>query len=81
MVDPRMRVVNGGLRTLENPINVYGLENMSEGYPEPRVRLDEHPIRVTSERSLDLKYLRRCRRIRLNHGLVDGFVNNYCYIM
>ena len=76
-----MRAEGGGLRTLENPINVHGLENMSEGYPEPRVRLDDHPIRVTSERSLDLKYLRRYRRLRLTHGLVDGFVNNYCYIM
>ena len=76
-----MRVTNGGLRSLENPINVHGLDNMDEGYADPRVRLDEHPIRVTSERALDLKYLHRCRRLRLTHGLVNGFVNNYCYIM
>ena len=81
MVDPRMRVVNGGLRTLESPMNVHGLENMDEGYPEPRVGLDDHPIRPTSERNLDLKYLQRFRRVRLTQLVVNSFVNNYCYIM
>ena len=81
MVDPRRRVEGGGLRTLDSAINERGLENMSEGYPKPRVRLDDHPVRPTSERNLDLKYLRRCRRTRLTHKSVNAFVNNYCSIV
>ena len=81
MVDPRRRVEGGGLQSLDSIINERGLENVSEGYPEPRVRLDDHPVRMTSPRSLDVKYLRRYRRLRLNQGLVDGFVNNYCFMM
>ena len=81
MVDPRRRVKGGGLQSLDSVINERGLENISEGYPEPRVRLDDHPVRMTSPRSFDVKYLRRYRRLRLNQGLVDGFVNNYCFMM
>ena len=53
MVDPRMRVEGGGLRELDSPVNVHGLQNMSVGYPEARVRLDDHPIHPTSTRNLD----------------------------
>ena len=81
MVDTRMRVSGGGLRDLDNPVNVHRLENMNVGYSEPRVRLDDHPVRPTSTRNLDLKYLRRCRRTRLTHKSVNAFVNNYCVIM
>ena len=81
MVDPRIRVEGSGLRDLDNPVNIHRLENMSVGHPEPRVRLDDHPVRPTSVRNLDLKYLRRSRRIRLTHHVVNSFVNNYCYIM
>ena len=81
MVDPRRRVEGGGLRTLDSAINERGLENMSEGYPEPREGLDDHPVRPTSERNLDLKYLRRCRRTRLTRKSVNAFVNNNCFIM
>ena len=80
-MDPKMRVAGGGLRDLVNLINVHGLSNMSTGYPEERTRLDDHPVRSTSQRNIDLKYLRRCRRARLTHESVNGFVNNYCYIM
>ena len=76
-----MRVVGGGFRDLDNPVNVLGLANMSEGYPEARVRLEGHPVRPTSQRNVDLKYLRRFRRTRLTHKSVNAFVNNYCYIM
>ena len=76
-----MRVAGVGLQDLVNPANVYGLDNMNLNRPEERTLLEDHPVRVTSQRSFDLKYLRRCRRIRLTHGLVDGFINNYCYIM
>ena len=75
MVDPRMHVEGGDLRDLDSPVNVHRLENMSVGYPEPKVRLDDHPVRPTSERNLDLKYLRRCRRVSLNHNMVNSFVN------
>ena len=81
MVDPRMRVEEGGLRDLDSPVNVHRLENMSAGYLEPKVILDDQPVRPTSERNLDLKYLRRCRRVSLNHNMVNSFVNNYCFIM
>ena len=81
MADPRMRVAGEGIRTLDNPINVHRLENMSVGYPEERTRLDGHPIQSTSPRNLDLKYLRRCRRTRLTQKSVNGFINNYCFIM
>ena len=76
-----MRVEDGGLRTLENPINVHGLENINLNRPEERTMLEDHPVRVTTPRSFDLKYLRRYRRVRLTHGLVDGFLNNYCFMM
>ena len=81
MVDPRMPVEGSGLRTLNNPVNVHGLENMSTGYPEARTRLDDHPIQARSPMNLDLKYLRRFRRTRLTHKSVNAFVNNYCHIM
>ena len=76
-----MRVVGGGLRTLDNPMNVYGVENMSVGYPEESTRLDGYPIFPPTPRNIDIKYLRRCRRVPLTHQLVNGFVNNYCYFM
>ena len=76
-----MRTEGDGLRPMDNPINVHGLDNMDLGHPEERTMMEDHPVRVTSERSFDLKYLRRYRRIRLNRGLVDGFVNNYCFMM
>ena len=81
MADPRRRVVGGGLRDLDSPVNERGLENMSVGYPEARVRLDDQPIPPTSQRNLDLKYLRRCRKTRLTHQSVNAFINNYCFIM
>ena len=76
-----MRVEGGSLRTLDNPINVHGLENMSVGYPEARTMLDGHPIQATSPRNWDLKYLRRFRRTRSTQKSVNGFVNNYCHII
>ena len=76
-----MRVAGVGLQDLVNPVNVYGLDNMDLNRPEERTMLEDHPVRVTSPRSFDIKYLRRCRRLRLTHGLVDGFVNNYCFMM
>ena len=61
MVDPRMRVAGVGLQDLVNPVNVYGLDNMDLNRPEERTMLEDHPVRVTSPRSFDIKYLRRCR--------------------
>ena len=81
MVDPRMRVTGAGLKDLENPVNVYGLGNMDLNRPEEETLLEGNPIRVTSPRTFDPKYLHRYRRIRLDHGLVDGFINNYCFIL
>ena len=81
MVDPRMRVEGGGLRELDNPVNVHRLENMSVGYPEATTMLEDHPIQPSSPRNIDLKYLLRCRRVRLTHNLLDSFVNNYCFII
>ena len=81
MVDPRMRVTGAGLRDLENPVNVYGLGNMDLNRPEEETLMEGNPIRVTSPMTFDLKYLRRYRRIRLDHELVDGFINNYCFIL
>ena len=76
-----MRVVGGGLRTLDNLINVYGVENMSVGYPEEQTMLDNHPIFPPTQRNIDLKYLRRFRRVPPTHDVVNGFINNYCYII
>ena len=81
MVDPRMRVAGGGLRDLVNPINEHGLDNMSTGYPEARTMLEGHPIHPTTPRNIDLKYLRRFRRVRLTHNVVNGFINSYCHII
>ena len=73
--------VGGGLRALDNPMNAYGLKNISVGYPEERTRLGGHPIYPATPRNLDLKYLRRCTRVPLAHESVNGFINNYCSIM
>ena len=81
MVDPRIRVVGGGLRTLVNPINVHGLKNINMNRPEERTILEDHPVRRTTPRNIDLKYLLRFWRVRLTNDLVDGFVNNYCFMM
>ena len=76
-----MRVVNGGLRSLENPVNIHGLENMNMNRPEEHTRLDAHPIYPATERNLDLKYLRRFRRVPLTQALVNSFIYKYCYVM
>ena len=76
-----MRVVGGGMRELDNPINVYGLSNINMNRPGERTILEDHPVRASTPTSFDLKYLRRYRRVRLTHGLVDGFVHNYCFMM
>ena len=81
MVDPRMRVEGGGLRTLINPVNVHGLENINVNRPEERTMLEDHPILPSTQRNIHHKYLLRCRRVRLTHNLVDGFINSYCFII
>ena len=76
-----MRVEDGGLRSLENPINVHGLRNMDLGRPEERTRLDTNLVWPLTERSLDLTHLRRFRRIPLTQESVNSFVYKYCYVM
>ena len=76
-----MRVTGGGLRELDNAINVHGLDNMSVGYPEETTRLDYYPIYPETSLNLDLKHLRRCRRVPLTHESVNSFAHKYCYVM
>ena len=76
-----MRVEGGGLRTLENPINVHGLENMDLGRPEERTRLEANPVYPATSRNLDLTLLRRCRRVPLTQAIVNSFVYKFCYVM
>ena len=81
MVDPRMRVENGGLRDLSSVVNVCSLQNINVGRPEEQTRLDDNPIYPPTERNLDLKYLRRYRRVPLTQAIVNSFVYKYCYVM
>ena len=81
MVDPRMRVEDGGLRDLINPINVHGLHNMDLGRPEERTRLEANPPYPPSSLNLDMSLLRRCRRVPLTQAIVNSFVYKYCYTM
>ena len=76
-----MRVVDSGLRDLTNPINVHGLGNMDVNRPVEHTRLDAHPIYPATERNLDLKYLRRFRRVPLTQAMVNSFVYKYCFVM
>ena len=76
-----MRVVDGGLRTLANPINIHGLENMNMNHPEERTRLDTNPVYPQTERNLDLTHLRRFRRVLLTQAIVNGFIYKYCFVM
>ena len=76
-----MRVVGEGLKDLSSAVNNCGLRNIHVAYPEARPMLEGHPIHPTTPRNMDLKYLRRCSRVRLTHNMVDGFVNNYCFMM
>ena len=76
-----MRVVDGGLRTLANPINVHGLNNMDMNRPEERTRLDVNLVYPVTERALDLTHLRRFRRVPLTQASVNSFVYKYCYVM
>ena len=80
MVDPRMRVVDGGLRSLANPVNIHGLENMNMNRPEERTRLDTNLV-WPRERALDLTHLRRYRRVPLTQASVNSFVYKYCFVM
>ena len=75
-----MRVVDGGLRSLENPVNVYGLNNMDLGRPEERTRLETNPVYPPTDRALDLTLLRRFRRVPLTQASVNSFVYKYCYV-
>ena len=81
MVDPRMRVVNGGLRSLANPANIHGLNNMDMNRPEERTRLDANLPYWSTERNLDLALLRRYRRVPLTQDSVNSFIYKYCYVM
>ena len=76
-----MRVVDGGLRTLDNPINVHGLNNMDMNRPQERTRLDVNPVYPMTERNLDLTHLRRFRRVPLTQAIVNSFIYKYCYVM
>ena len=76
-----MRVMDGGLRTLANPINVHGLNNMDMNRPEERTRLDVNPVYPPTDRALDLTHLRRFRRVPLTQASVNSFVYKYCYVM
>ena len=80
MVDPRMRVVDGGLRDLVNPINVHGLGNMDLNRPEERTRLEANPVYPSTERTLDLTLLRRYRQVPLTQALVNSFIYKYCCV-
>ena len=75
-----MRVEGGALRTLSNPINIHGLENMDLGRPEERTRLEANPVYSPTPRNLDLTLLRRCRRVPLTQTIVNSFVYKYCYV-
>ena len=81
MVDPRMRVEDGGLRSLENPINVHGLHNMDLDRPEEHTRLDTNLVWPPTERALDLTHLRRYRQVPLTQDSVNSFVYKYCFVM
>ena len=74
-------MVGGGLRPLDNPINVHGLDNMREGYPEERTRLVARPIFSLTDRNLDLTHLHRFRRVPLTQAIVNSFVYKYCYVL
>ena len=75
-----MRVVDGGLGDLANPINVHGLNNMDMNRPEEHTRLDARLIYPATERSLDLTLLRRFRRVPLTQASVNSFIYKYCYV-
>ena len=75
-----MRVVHGGLRALDNPVNVHGLGNMDMNRPEERTRLDANLPYWSTERNLDLALLRRYRRVPLTQDSVNSFVYKYCYV-
>ena len=81
MVDPRMRVADGGLRALDNPVNIHGLDNMDLGRPEERTRLEVNLPSWWAEMNLDLALLRRYRRIPLTQASVNSFVYKYCFVM
>ena len=81
MVDPRMRVADGGLRALDNPMNVHGLHNMDMNRPEERTRLDANLPDWATERNLDLALLRRYRRVPLTQDSGNSFIYKYCYVM
>ena len=81
MVDPRMRVVDSGLRSLANPVNVHGLENRNMNRPMERTRLDVNLVYPATERVLDLTHLRRFRRVPLTQASVNSFIYKYCYVM
>ena len=76
-----MRVVDGGLRSLANPINVHGLDNMDMNRPEERTRLDTNLVWPPTERTLDLTHLRRYRRVPLTQDSANSFVYKYCFVM
>ena len=76
-----MRVVDGGLRSLENPVNVHGLQNMNMNRPEEHTRLDTNLVWPLTERALDLTHLRRFRRVPLTQDSVNSFVYKYCFVM
>ena len=76
-----MRVEDGGLRDLANPINVHGLKNMDLGRPKERTRLGANPVYPPTSMNLDLTLLRRCRRVPLKQAIVNSFVYKYCYTM
>ena len=76
-----MRVGDGGLRSLTNPMNVHGLENMNMNRPEERTRLDVNLVWPPTERALDLTLLRRFRRVPLTQASVNSFIYKYCYVM
>ena len=77
-----MRVADGGLRALDNPINIHGLHNMDLNRPEEHTRLDTNLVwPLTERRSLDLTHLRRYRRIPLTQASVNSFVYKYCFVM
>ena len=81
MVDPRMRVVDGGLRPLDNPINIHGLHNMDLNRPEEQTRLDTNLVYPLTDGVMDLTHLRRFRRIPLTQDSVNSFIYKYCYVM
>ena len=75
-----MRVVDGGLRSLDNPINIHGLSNMDVNRPEERTRLDANPVWPPTVTALDLTLLRRYRRVPLTQAMVNSFVYKYCCV-